>query len=135
MGPPRLGHGHAAVPTQTCDKWRIDTIAFAVPEQRHDGTSWDGDGSSPDLVYTLFVDGRRAYRSPKHEGYAWQHEPPTAVPLAPGQEISFDLVDRDGVGQERIAAFRGTLSPDLVEPQVTLTSGRATAAVRLACAG
>lgn len=132
--PPRVGHGRAASPKETCQAWRIDRIEFTVPEQRHDGTSWDGDGSAPELVYTVLVGGRRAYRSPKQEAYGWEHTPPTPIRLAPGQEVSIDLIDWDVVGRERIAAFQGTLPQDLVDPQVMLTSGRATASMRLTCA-
>lgn len=118
-----------------CSIWQIAWIDFAAPRRKRGGEAWDIDGSGPDLVYMVEVDGRQIYKSPKSENYAWNHEPHSAIHVSPGQALVIELVDRDALSYERIASFRGEIPQTLPAEQLILQSGRATAGVQLECSG
>lgn len=120
-------------PEGACDAWRIEWVDFVSPHEKHDGKAWDNNGSEPDLVYTIHVDGHRSYRSPKYEAFQWKHAPQATILVSPGQDLSIDLVDWDIGGNERVASFRGKVPQNVPSEDLTLTSGRAAARVRFAC--
>jgi hypothetical protein len=119
---------------ESCQRWRLEWVEFDVPRHKRSGDAWDPDGSGPDLMYTIFVDGKRVYRSPKYEAFVWNHSPP-GVTVASGQAITIELVDRDLVSADRIADFHPRLPERPSNTPMTLMVGRTQLRVLFSCSG
>ena len=116
-----------------CNTWHVEWVQFDVPPRKRSGKAWDADGSDPDLMYTIAVDGRRVYRSAKYQTLAWRHSPP-GVSVSLGQTVSIELVDRDLASHDRIAEVQLELSERPTDTPTTVMAGRTKVQVQFACA-
>lgn len=125
MGPPLASEAAGC-------RGRIDWVEFDAPRRKRGGETWDHDGSGPDLGYTIAVDERRIYKSPKYEAFAWNHMP-EAVTVSSGQSLVIELVDRDLVSADRIGVFQWTVPAKPPAAPVTLVNGRASMKLQVTC--
>lgn len=91
-----------------CLGWNVEDVEWQVPPTKPNGKEWDGEGSDPDVVLTLRVNGRRT-SSPKRQALkgTWTLKKP--VFLVPGDTLSVFAKDSDVMADDPIASEKITL--------------------------
>lgn len=78
--------------------WSLTIISAEVPREKRTGLDWDSDGTQPDPLVRLIVDGRLVWESPVKENEnspEWNITLPRNVLIDRSNEVRLELWDRD----------------------------------------
>lgn len=103
--------------------WTLTLVSAEVPQDKRTGLPWDSDGTGPDPVVRLLINGRQVWESPVKENQntpEWNITLPRNVEINSDDDVRLELWDQDQatvvdpVGFLRHRGLPGNALPDAV---------------------